>query len=70
MNNKIFVKNIIQRANNIHHQIYGYVLNSLCDKKLIDFMDSIIKVIDSDKEINTVNSKKDLEELELNIKEK
>ncbi|WP_296797878.1 hypothetical protein [uncultured Methanobrevibacter sp.] len=46
------------------------VLNSLSNKKLIKFEDSNIKLLVSDKEINTVNSKKDLEELELNIKEK
>ena len=46
------------------------VLNSLSNKELIDFDDSTIKLMDADKEINTVNSKKDLEELELNMKEK
>ncbi|MBQ9025975.1 MAG: hypothetical protein IJ104_06350 [Methanobrevibacter sp.] len=46
------------------------VLNSLSNKKLIEFEDSIIKLISSDMQINTVNSKKDLEELELNMKEK
>ena len=46
------------------------VLNSLHDKKLIDFKDSIVKIMDSDKEINTVNSSNDLKELELNMKEK
>lgn len=46
------------------------VLNSLSNKKLIEFEDSTVRLIDSDIEVNTVNSKKDLEELELNIKEK
>ena len=46
------------------------VLNSLSDKTLIEFDGSKIKLAASDKEINTVNSKKDLEELELNLKEK
>ena len=46
------------------------VLNSLSNKKAISFDGSNIKLLVSDKEINTVNSKKDLEELELNLKEK
>ena len=46
------------------------VLNSLSYKKLIEFDGSAVKLLVSDKEINTVNSKKDLEELELNLKEK
>lgn len=46
------------------------VLNSLSNKTLIEFDGSRIKLMASDKEINTVNSKKDLEELELNLKEK
>ena len=46
------------------------VLNSLSNKTLIEFDGSQIKLMASDKEINTVNSKKDLEELELNLKEK
>ena len=46
------------------------VLNSLLNKKVIEFDGSNIKLLVSDKEINTVNSKKDLEELELNLKEK
>lgn len=47
-----------------------HVLNSLCDKKLINLNDSNVELIDSEKEINTVNSSKDLKELELNMKEK
>ena len=46
------------------------VLNSLSNKNVIKVEDSNVRLLDSDKEINTVNSKKDLEELELNIKEK
>ncbi|MBR6024053.1 MAG: hypothetical protein IK044_03705 [Methanobrevibacter sp.] len=46
------------------------VLNSLSNKNVVKFEDSNIKLLVSDKKINTVNSKKDLEELELNIKEK
>lgn len=46
------------------------VINSLSNKKVIEFDGSNVKLLASDKEINTVNSKKDLEELELNLKEK
>lgn len=46
------------------------ILNSLASKELIDFIDNVIYFVDSDKEINIVNSKKDVEEIELNQKEK
>ncbi len=46
------------------------ILNSLADKELIDFIDNFIYLIDFEKEINIVNSKKDVEEIELNQKEK
>ena len=57
-------------SGSFHEYDLVQVLNSLANKKLIDFKDSIIKLISSNKEISTVNSKKDLEELELNLKEK
>ncbi|MBO5150716.1 MAG: hypothetical protein J6B73_00915 [Methanobrevibacter sp.] len=57
-------------SGSFHEYDLVQVLNSLANKQLIDFKDSIIKLISSDKEISTVNSKKDLEELELNLKEK
>ena len=46
------------------------ILEELQDKDLIIFKDNKIKLSESEKEINTVNSKKDIEELELNMKEK
>ena len=57
-------------SGSFHEYDLVQVLNSLANKQLINFKDSIIKLISSDKEISTVNSKKDLEELELNLKEK
>jgi len=57
-------------SGSFHEYDLVQVLNSLANKQLIDFKDSIIKLISSDKEISTVNSKMDLEELELNLKEK
>ena len=57
-------------SGSFHEYDLVQVLNTLSDKELIEFKDSIINLLDSDKEINTVNSKKDLEEIELNLKEK
>lgn len=57
-------------SGSFHEYDLVQVLNSLSNKKLIKFEGSNIKLLVLDKEINTVNSKKDLEELELNIKEK
>ncbi|MCF0226852.1 MAG: hypothetical protein HUK28_06070 [Methanobrevibacter sp.] len=45
------------------------ILKSLDEKELIDFKDNKVNLLDIEKEINTVKSKKDLEELELSIKE-
>lgn len=57
-------------AGSFHEYDLIQVLNSLSNKKVIDFQNSEVKLLVSNKEINTVNSKKDLEELELNLKEK
>ena len=46
------------------------ILEELQNKDLIVFKDNIVNLSDSEKEINTVDSKKDVEELELNLKEK
>ncbi len=46
------------------------VLNSLSAKHLIDFDGVNIRSVNDDVEFNTVTSKSDLRELELNIKEK
>ena len=46
------------------------ILDELKDKDLIIFEDNKVGLSESEKEINTVNSKKDVEELELNMKEK
>ena len=45
-------------------------LDELKDKDLITFDGSKVALSESEKEINTVNSRKDVEELELNMKEK
>ena len=46
------------------------ILNSLSEKELLEYNNDKIKVKDNELEINTVNSKKDLKELELGLKEK
>ena len=46
------------------------ILDELQDKELIIFKDNKASLSESEKEINTVDSKKDVEELELNMKEK
>ena len=46
------------------------ILEELQNKDLIIFKDNIVNLSDSEKEINTVDSKKDVEELELNMKER
>jgi len=46
------------------------VLNTLSNKKLIKFDKSTVELIEGNKQINTVNSKKDLEKLELSLNEK
>ncbi|WP_305512366.1 MULTISPECIES: hypothetical protein [unclassified Methanobrevibacter] len=46
------------------------ILEELQDKDLIIFKNNKASLSESEKQINTVNSKKDLEELELNQKEK
>ena len=46
------------------------ILEELSAKDLVVFKDSLVSLSEHEKQINTVNSKKDLEELELNMKEK
>ena len=45
------------------------ILDELQDKDLVVFKDKKVSLSESEKEVNTVNSKKDLQELELNQKE-
>ena len=46
------------------------ILNTLSEKNLIEFNGGSVKLTISNKEINAVKSKKDVEKIELNIKEK
>ena len=62
--------NVLRKELGFHEYDLVQILEELQDKDLIVFKDNKATLSDSEKEINTVNSKKDLEELELNIKEK
>lgn len=46
------------------------ILKSLSTKGLIEFKDNVVWLLDIEKEINTVNSKEDVEKIELNMKER
>ncbi len=45
------------------------IIKTLSDKGLVEFDNKTVKLLDTTKEVNTVNSKKDVEKLELNLKE-
>ena len=62
--------NVLRKDLGFHEYDLVQILEELQDKDLIIFKDNKIKLSESEKEINTVNSKKDIEELELNMKER
>ena len=62
--------NILKKELGFHEYDLVHILEELQNKDLIVFKDKKVRLSDSEKEINTVNSKKDVEELELNLKEK
>ena len=62
--------NVLRKDLGFHEYDLVQILEELQDKDLIIFKDNKIKLSETEKEINTVNSKKDIEELELNMKEK
>ncbi len=61
--------NILRKELGFHEYDLVHILEELQDKGLIIFKDNKANLSESEKEVNTVNSKKDLEELELNQKE-
>ncbi|WP_405265006.1 hypothetical protein [Methanobrevibacter sp.] len=61
---------ILRKELGFHEYDLVHILEELQDKDLVVFKDNKVNLSESEKEINTVNSKKDLEELELNQKEK
>lgn len=62
--------NVLRKELGFHEYDLVQILEELQDKDLIVFADNRASLSESEKEINTVNSRKDLEELELNQKEK
>ena len=61
---------VLRKDLGFHEYDLVQILEELQDKDLIIFSDNLVRLSESEKEINTVNSRKDLEELELNQKEK
>ncbi len=61
---------VLRRELGFHEYDLVQILEELNDKDLIIFKDNKVSMSESEIEINTVNSKKDVEELELNMKEK
>ncbi|MBQ9159914.1 MAG: hypothetical protein IJ672_02215 [Methanobrevibacter sp.] len=62
--------NVLRRELGFHEYDLVQILEELNDKDLVVFKDNKVSLSESELEINTVNSKKDVEELELNMKEK
>lgn len=62
--------NILRKDLGFHEYDLVQILEELQDKDLIIFKDNKVSLSGHEKEINTVDSKKDIEELELNMKEK
>jgi len=61
--------NILRKELGFHEYDLVQILEELQDKDLVVFKENKASLSDSEKELNTVNSKKDLEEMELNQKE-
>ena len=62
--------NVLRKDLGFHEYDLIEILDELQDKELIIFKDNKISLSEHEKEINTVNSKKDVEELEVNMKER
>ena len=60
--------NVIRGELGFHEYDLVQILEELQDKGLVVFKDNKVILSESEKEVNTVNSKKDLQELELNQK--
>lgn len=61
---------LLRKELGFHEYDLVQILEELQYKDLIIFKDNKVNLSESEKEVNTVNSRKDLEELELNQKEK
>lgn len=61
---------VLRKELGFHEYDLVEILEELQEKDLVVFRDNKANLSEHEKEINTVNSKKDMEELELNMKEK
>ena len=61
---------ILRKELGFHEYDLVQIIGELQQKGLVIFKDNKVSLSESEKEINTVNSRQDLEELELNQKEK
>lgn len=61
---------VLRKDLGFHEYDLIQIIEELSAKNLVVFEDNKVNLSDVEKEINTVNSKKDVEELELNMKEK
>ena len=62
--------NVLRNDLGFHEYDLVHILEELSGKDLVVFSDNRVSLSEHEKEVNTVNSKKDIEELELNMKEK
>lgn len=62
--------NVLRKELGFHEYDLVQILEELQEKGLVVFKDNKARLSESEKQVNTVNSKKDLEELELNQKER
>ena len=61
---------VLKKELGFHEYDLVQILEELSDKDLVVFKDNKTSLSEYEKQVNTVNSKKDVEELELNMKEK
>lgn len=61
---------VLRKDLGFHEYDLVQILEELQEKDLVIFKDNKVSLSESEKELNTVNSRKDVEELELNMKEK
>ncbi|WP_298523641.1 hypothetical protein [uncultured Methanobrevibacter sp.] len=62
--------NVLRKDLGFHEYDLIHILEELSEKNLVVFSDNKVNLSEHEKEVNTVNSRKDLKELELNMKEK
>ena len=62
--------NVLRKDLGFHEYDLIHILEELSEKSLVVFSDNKVNLSEHEKEVNTVNSSKDLKELELNMKEK